>query len=74
MVIRRLLAQARDSGGKFQVATGGDSRRAWMEVTLPRRPRSSEWKAVEACRRVAREQGGRLLVRGRRVRLSFPAA
>jgi hypothetical protein len=74
MVIRRLLAQARDSGGKFRVATGGDPRRAWLQVTLPRAPQSAESKAVEVCRRVAREQGGRLLVRGRTLRLSFPAA
>jgi hypothetical protein len=74
MVIRRLLAQARDSGGKFGVATGGDPRRAWLQVTLPRAPESAESKAVEACRRIAREQGGRLLVRGRTLRLSFPAA
>lgn len=74
MVIRRLLAQARASGGKFRVATGGDPRRAWLQVTLPRAPQSAESQAVKACRRIAREQGGRLLVRGRTLRLSFPAA
>jgi PAS domain S-box-containing protein len=73
MVIRRLLVHARDSGVKFRVATGGDPRRAWLKVTLPH-PQKTESPEFAACRRIAREAGGRLQVRGRILSLSFPAA
>lgn len=73
MVIRRLLAQARDSGGRFQVSTGGSPRRAWLRITLPGIRRTVS-KEIAACRRITRKQGGRLEVRGKTVQLSFPAA
>jgi PAS domain S-box-containing protein len=73
MVIRRLLVEARDSGEKFRVATGGDPRRAWLKVTLPH-PLKTRTPEFATCRRIAREQGGTLQVRGRTLQLSFPAA
>jgi hypothetical protein len=73
MVIRRLLVCARDSGEKFRVTTGGDARRAWVKLTLPH-PQKTEPREFATCRRIARECGGKLLVRGRILSLSFPAA
>lgn len=73
MVIRWLLIYARESGEKFRIDTGGDPRRAWLTVTLPRRRRTT-LKEFAVCRKIAREQGGRLQVRGLTLRLSFPAA
>jgi len=73
MVIRRLLVHARDSGARFRVATGGDPRRAWVTLTLPR-PQAKKSRELEACRRIAREHGGTLRIRGRILQLSFPAA
>ncbi|MBV8878903.1 MAG: PAS domain-containing protein [Planctomycetaceae bacterium] len=73
MVLRRLLLQAREAGGRFRLATGGDPRRAWVRITMARAA-GGDSKELEACRRIAREQGGRLQVRGRSVLLSFPAA
>jgi hypothetical protein len=73
MVIRRLLLHAHHAGGRFQVSTGGDPRRAWLKIRLPRVP-STDSKEFAVCRKIAREQGGQLQVRGRTLRLSFPAA
>lgn len=73
MVLRRLLLHARDSGGRFQLSTGGDPRRAWVTITLPKVPKG-ESKEFALCRRIVREHGGKLQVRGRILQLSFPAA
>lgn len=73
MVLRRLLLHAREAGGRFQIATGGDPRRGWVRITMTRSQRS-ESPEFDVCRRIAREQGGRLQVRGRTLHLSFPAA
>jgi len=73
MVLRRLLIHARESGGRFQLSTGGGPDRAWVTITLPRvqKPASKEFAL---CRKIVREHGGRLQVRGRVLQLSFPAA
>jgi hypothetical protein len=72
MVIRRLLLAATQAGPKFTVSTGGGAGRAWLKITLPRAHGAAS-KELAACRRIMREQGGRLNVRGRTVLLSFPA-
>ena len=73
MVLRRILLQARSDPGRAEVCTGGDEGRSWVKISLSRKPaaRSAE---VAACRKLAREQGGRLDVRGRVFRLTLPSA
>lgn len=73
MVLRRLLLQARGGPGRAEVATGSDGRKSWVKVTLPRAAESRS-KEMTACRRLAKEQGGRLAVKGRVFRLTLPSA
>jgi hypothetical protein len=73
MVLRRLLLQAKQSRGRFEVKTGGRGSRAWVKITLPREPDSGT-REFEVCRRIAREHGGQLRLKGRVVVLSLPAA
>lgn len=70
-LLRRLLLQTDGLRGRAEVTTGGDVKRAWVEIEFPRGVKT---KAAElaACRRIAREQGGRLRVRGRVFRLTLP--
>ena len=70
-VVRHLLLQARRQRGRAAVSTGGDPKHAWIEIQLPRKaaPKSPE---MTMCRRIAREQGGRLRIAGRVMRLSLP--
>jgi PAS domain S-box-containing protein len=70
-VLRHLLLQTRRQRGRAAVSTGGDPKRAWIEIQLPREaePKSAE---LEMCRRIARQQGGRLRVQGRVLRLTLP--
>ena len=70
-VLRHLLLQTRRQRGRAAVSTGGDPTHAWVEIQLPRdaEPKSAE---LAMCRRIAREQGGRLRVAGRVMRLSLP--
>jgi PAS domain-containing protein len=73
MVLRRILLQARKTPGRAEVTTGGDKRRSWVRISLARTP-ESRVAELTACRKIAREQGGRLDVRGRVFRLSLPSA
>jgi hypothetical protein len=70
-VLRHLLLQTRGHHGRAAVSTGGDPKRAWIRIQLPQEaePKSAE---LLMCRRIAREQGGRLRVNGRVMRLSLP--
>jgi hypothetical protein len=73
MVLRRLLLQARKTPGRAEVTTGGDKGRSWVQISLARTP-EARVAELTACRKIAREQGGRLDVRGRVFRLSLPSA
>jgi len=70
-VLRHLLLQTRRQRGRAAVSTGGDPRRAWIRIQLPHEaePESAE---LAMCRRIARQQGGRLRVSGRVLRLTLP--
>lgn len=70
-VLRRLLLQSCGLRGRTDVTTGGDSRRAWVEIEFPRGVKAKPAE-LAACRRIAREQGGRLRVSGRVFRLTLP--
>ncbi len=73
MVLRRILLQAKKGSGRSEVSTGSSGRKSWVKVALTR-PAVARSMEVAACRKLAREQGGRLEVRGRVVRLTLPSA
>jgi hypothetical protein len=70
-VLRHLLLQTRTQRGRAAVSTGGDPTHAWIRIRLPRNAESKS-PELAMCRRIAREQGGRLRVAGRVMRLSLP--
>lgn len=73
MVLRRMLLYSLQSRARSAVSTGQDGRHVWVRIALPEgcRPVTTE---MAACRRIARESGGRLQVRGPVVRLTLPKA
>jgi PAS domain S-box-containing protein len=70
-VLRGLIRQASGQTGRAHVSSGGDRKQAWVKVALAQTPQldSSE---LAACRRIAREQGGRLLRRKHVLTLCLP--
>jgi len=70
-VLRHLLLQARDQRGRAEVSTGGDPKRAWIRILLPRQAQAKSAE-LSMCRKIAREQGGTLRVSGRILRLTLP--
>jgi PAS domain S-box-containing protein len=72
-VLRGLLLQARGQSGRATVSSGGSRSRGWIRIALPKRI-GADSPELSVCRRITREQGGRLEVRGRTVTLTLPAA
>ncbi|HVE42880.1 MAG TPA: PAS domain S-box protein [Planctomycetota bacterium] len=72
-VLRGLIHQAKSQTGRAHVSSGGDGTRAWVKVALAQKPRRDSAE-LAACRRIAREQGGRLQRRERVLTLSLPVA
>jgi PAS domain S-box-containing protein len=72
-VLRGLIRQASRQVGRAHVSSGGDTDRAWVKVALAQRPRRDSAE-LAACRRIAREQGGRLQRRDHVLTLSLPVA
>ena len=72
-VLRGLMHQARSQRGRARVSSGGDGRRAWVKVALAQKPRSDSAE-LAACRKIAREQGGRLQRRDHVLTLSLPVS
>lgn len=73
MVLLGLILQASGRGGRATIRTGGDGSRGWVKIALPKGV-GADSPELSVCRRIAREQGGRLQVRGRTVTLTLPAA
>lgn len=73
MVLRGLILQASGKGGRATISTGGDGKRGWVKIALPKGV-GVDSPELSFCRRVAKEQGGRLQVRGRTFILTLPAA
>jgi PAS domain S-box-containing protein len=71
--LRALLLQARAQAGRAGLSSGGDGKRAWVKIAFSKKPEADS-PALAVCRRIAKEQGGRLLIRGRVVTLTLPAA
>lgn len=72
-VLRGLLLQARRQSGRAVVSSGGTRSRGWIRIDLPRRI-GADSSELSVCRKIAREQGGRLQVRGKTLTLTLPAA
>jgi PAS domain S-box-containing protein len=72
-LLRGLLLRASGGPGRATVRSGGTRSNGWIRITLPRRIRADSPELV-LCRRIAREQGGRLALRDRTVTLTLPAA
>jgi len=72
-VLRGLLLQARGQTGRSTVSSGGSRSRGWIRIALPKRI-GADSPELAVCRKIAREQGGRLEVRGKTVTLTLPAA
>jgi PAS domain S-box-containing protein len=72
-VLRGLMHQARIQTGRARVSSGGDRTRAWVRVALAEKPRPDSAE-LAACRRIAREQGGRLQRRDHVLTLTLPVA
>ena len=72
-VLRGLMQQARSQSGRARVSSGGDRTRAWVKVALAEKPRPDSVE-LAACRKIAREQGGRLRRRDHVLTLTLPVA
>jgi hypothetical protein len=73
MALRGLLLQARAQAGHAAVSSGGRENQAWVRIVLSRLPAPGS-PELALCRKILRDQGGRLLIRGRVVTLLLPAA
>jgi len=73
MLLRGLMLQAREGAGRISVSSGGDKKRAWVKIALAKTP-AADSAELRVCRRIAKDQGGRLLVRKSVVTLTLPAA
>jgi PAS domain S-box-containing protein len=72
-LLRGLLLRVSGQSGRATVSSGGNRSNGWIRITLPRRI-GADSPEVVLCRRIAREQGGRLALRDRTVTLTLPAA
>jgi PAS domain S-box-containing protein len=72
-LLRGLLLQAKGQSGRASVSSGGSRSRGWIRIALPQGI-GADSPELSVCRKIAREQGGRLLVRGRILTLTLPAA
>lgn len=72
-ILRGLLLQAGRQSGRATVSSGGTPSNGWIRIALAK-PIGAKSPPLSVCRRIAREQGGRLEVRGKTVTLRLPAA
>ncbi|MBI3855774.1 MAG: PAS domain-containing protein [Planctomycetes bacterium] len=73
MLLRDLLLRAAAQEGRTRVATGGRGTQAWVKVALVQSI-AARGAELSVWRRIARDQGGRLQLRGRTVTLTLPTA
>jgi len=72
-VLRGLLLQAGGQSGRATVSSGGTRSKGWIRIALAKQI-GADTPELSVCRRIAREQGGRLQVRGKTLTLTLPAA
>jgi len=72
-VLRGLLLQAGVQSGRATVSSGGTRSNGWIRIALAKQIGAGT-PELSVCRRIAREQGGRLQVRGKTLTLTLPAA
>ena len=72
-VLRELLLQAGSQSGRATVSSGGSRSAGWIRIALSKRVGAAS-PELSVCRKITREQGGRLEVRGKSLTLTLPAA
>jgi hypothetical protein len=71
-ILRELLL-AGSRAGRTTVSSGGGRTNGWIRITFAKRV-GADLPELSVCRRIAREQGGRLEARGKTLKLTLPVA
>jgi PAS domain S-box-containing protein len=72
-VLRELLLQAGNQSGRATVSSGGSRSNGWIRIVFAKQV-GADLPGLSVCRKIAREQGGRLEVRGKTLKLTLPVA